>query len=182
MDITIKRNIVQELDCSNIKIKLMSKGIKAAMICLFLGIGLIIVCRNDIGVTVYSTYCYFLFEIFLFSISFMILKRMYNYRKIYKTFAKSALTDYGNIDVYSTINIDDSFFTFQSLRTYYKLSWSSFVKYELNIKYELKDENIILLIDGTYNTGFIIKRNELSPAEFGELVKFIAQKIPISKK
>jgi hypothetical protein len=176
MNITIKRTIVEELDCFKIKIKLMSKAIRLGIVLFLLGILTIIVCQNDFGITENSVACYLILEIFLFAFSFVIFKRVYDYRTLYKTFSKSALNEYNNLETYSTVHMDDSYFTYESKRKYYKFSWSSFVKYDF------KNENLLLMVNESYTLAFIVKPTELTSEEFRELHSLISKMIPLKKK
>jgi hypothetical protein len=175
MNITIKRNIVEELACFKIKIKLMSKVIRLGIILFLLGVCAIIICQNDFGVTENSLVCYLILEMALFTFSFLVFKRVYDYRTLYKTFSKSALKEYQNHETYSTIYLDDSYFTYESKRKYYKFSWSSFVKYDF------KNENLVLMVNESYSLAFIIKQTELTPEEFHELRSLILKTIPFKK-
>jgi len=175
MQITIKRNIVQEFDCFKIKIKLLSKGLKVAIILLVAGILSVIICQNDFGITDTSSIIYLALEIIFFSISFIIFKRIYDYKKLYKTSSKSALEEYGNIETYATLAIDDKYLTYESLKKYYKLSWSSLTTYQLY------NGNLVIMID-SYINAFIIKPDELSVAEFNELFLFVSKNLKLRKK
>jgi hypothetical protein len=163
MQITIKRNITQELECFKIKINLMTKGIRVAGLLFIIGVIIIVVCRNDVGVTDTSMMIYLFFELILFMTSFLIFKNLYTKNKIYKAFFKSAPLEYGNLETYSTVTIDEDYFVFESLRKYYKLSWSSLSMYQLY------KGNLVLIIDN-YNNSFIIRPNELMSSEFNALV------------
>jgi hypothetical protein len=176
MNTTIKRTLIEELDCFKIKIKLISKGIRVGIVLFLLGVLAIVVCQNDFGITENSLLCYLALEIFLFTFSFFIFKRIYNYRVLYKSFSKSALEEYDNIETYSTVHMDDFYFTYESKRKYYKFSWSSFVKYDF------KDGNLVLMVNESYTLAFIVKRTELTPEEFRELFSLISEKIPLKKK
>jgi len=171
MEIVIKRSIQNELDCFKTKIKLMAKSLRFAIVTCILGILAIMMCQNDFGVTESSLLCYVVLEFIFFSVSYIVFKRIYLQRKAYKDFSKTALTDYGHLETYSTLTIDNSFFVYESQRKYYKYSWSSF------LKFERKDGLIILFIADGYNTAFIIRQSELSVEQFNDLYYTVSQNI-----
>ena len=171
MQITIKRNITQELECFKIRVDLITGSIKVATVLFIAAVVTIIVCRNDDGVTDTSMDIYLILEVILFMVSFMIFKNVYKNKKAYKTFFKSASQDYGAIETYSTIAIDDDYFIFESLRKYYKLSWSSLSMYKLY------KGNLVLMIDSGYINSFIIRPHELTTNEFQELIVFAGKKL-----
>jgi len=175
MNITIKRNIAQELDCFKIKQKLLLKPVKPAIVLLIIDIVLIWVCQNDFGVTQTSIGCYVFFEIFLLVIAYSFLKAAYQRQKIYKDFSKTALQQYAAIETYSTISIDDDYFIYESVRKYYKLSWSSLGMYQLY------NNNLVLMIDN-YNNSFIIKPDEISREDYQELHSIASKKLKLRKK
>jgi len=175
MEITIKRNIAEALDCNKIKLKLLSKPVKPAIVCLLLGIGLILLCQNDLGVTQTSLYCYIFFEMMLFMISFVFLKAAYLRQKTYKDFSKTALQKYSPTEAFSITTIDDDYFIYESKTKYYKLSWPALYMYQLY------NGSLVLMID-SYNNSFIIKPHEVSPEEFKELYDFVSKRLKLRKR
>lgn len=175
MDIIIQRNIAQELDRFKLKTKLLTKGMRAGIIFLIAGIAIIFICQNDFGVTDTSLMIYLSLEVLVFMIAYVILKRVYDYKKLFIEFAKTAIKDYGDIEIYSTVTIDNEYFTYKSLRKYYKLSWSSLAMYQL---YE---GNLVLMMD-SYTSAFVINPNELSPADFNELYSFATKNLKLRKR
>jgi len=175
MQIIIKRNIVQELECFKIRIDLVTKSVKVAIVLFIAGVLAIIVCRNDVGVTDTSMDIYLILEIILFMVSYSIFKNVYKNKKSYKTFLKSATQDYGGIEIYSTITIDEDYFIFESLRKYYKLSWSSLSMYQLY------KGNLVLMIDN-YNNSFIIRPSELTRSDFNTLIFQAGKKLKLRTK
>lgn len=174
MKITIKRNIAQELECFKIRIDLITRSIKVAIVIFIAGVATIVVCRNDAGVTDTSMTVYLVLEIILFMVSFMIFKNVYKNKKAYRTFFKSAFHDYGAVETYSTITIDEDCFIFESLRKYYKFSWSS-----LSL-YQFYRGDLIIMIDALTNS-FVIKSQELSVSEFNELFLFVSKNLTFKK-
>lgn len=175
MQITIKRNITQEFDCFQIRIKLLSKGLRLGIILLIAGILSIIICQNDFGVTDTSLIMYLVLEMIFFLISIFILKRIYSYNQLYKKSRKSALTEYGHIETYSTLTMDDKYLTYESLKRYYKLSWTSLTTYQLY------KGSLVIMID-SYLNAFIVKPDELSSTEFNELFLFVSKNLKLRKK
>lgn len=175
MQITIKRNINQEFDCFKLKVKLLSKGLRVAVISFIIGVLVIIICQNDFGITDTSSIMYLVLEMIFFTLSFFIFKRIYGYDKLYKTSLKSALAEYGNVETYATLTLDDNYLIYESLKRYSKLSWTSLTTYQLY------KGNLIIMID-SYLNAFIIKPNELSSAEFNELFLFVSKNLKLRKK
>jgi hypothetical protein len=175
MEITIKRNIAEELACYKIRVKLTSKGIRVGIVTLALFVLSIVVCQNDYGITDTSLMIYLFLQIILLAFALLIFKNMYVNRKQYKTFSKSALVDYASLETYSTTTIDDKYLTYESARKYYKLSWSSLTLYQLY------DGNLILMINSILNS-FVIRPTELSPAEFSNLIIFASKNLKFKKR
>jgi hypothetical protein len=175
MQITIKRNIAQELECFKIKTELITKIVRLATIFLFVGIGLIITCRSDFGVTDTSMFVYTFSELMFFILSFSLFKIVYRNKKVYKDFSKSAIKDYANNETYSTVTINDEYFCYESLNKYYKLSWRSLAMYSLY------KGNLVLIMD-SYNTSFIIRPKDLNPNDFQELYLFASKNLKLRKK
>jgi len=175
MMITINRNIEQELDCLKLRTKLLSKTIKLAIALLAFAIFLIFICQNDTGVTPTSILMYCCFEILLLISSYAIFKNIYKRKKLLKTSSISALQKYATDEIYSTLIIDATFFIFESKKKYYKLSWPSFARYQIN------DGNFALMMNESYGSAFIIKRSELTSAEFSELHDYVSKNVPYKK-
>jgi hypothetical protein len=175
MQITIKRNIAQELECFKIKTDLLTRNIRAAIVFFIFGVVAIIVCQQDFGVTDTSLFVYCLLEFMFFVVSYGIFKAAYNYKKSYKTFYETAVKDYADIETYSTVTINDEYFCYESLNKYYKLSWRSLAMYRLY------NGNLVLIMD-SYITAFIIRPQDLSPSEFQELYMFASKNLKLRKK
>jgi hypothetical protein len=175
MQITINRNISQELHCFKIRINLLSKSLRAAIIFFVAGILVITTCQNDFGVTDTSLIIYLFLEMVLFIFSFFIFRQLYRNYKQYKTFSKSALTDYGALETYSTVSIDDKYFCYESVNKYYKFSWPSLYMYQLY------KGNLIIMTESATNS-FVIKPGELTLTEFNELFAFVSKNLKFKKK
>ena len=131
MQITIKRKIAQELECFKIKTDLLTRNIRAAIVFFIFGVVTIVICRYDFGVTENSLLIYLILEFMFFVVSYGIFKTAYNHKKNYKTFYKTAIKEYADIETYSTVTINDEYFCYESLNKYYKLSWRSLAMYRL---------------------------------------------------
>jgi len=175
MEIIIKRNIAQELECFKIKTELLTRNIRAAIVFFIFGVVAIIICQQDFGVTETSLLVYTILEFIFFIFSYLIFKAAYNYKKSYKTFYKTAIKDYADIETYSTVTINDEYFCYESPNKYYKLSWRSLAMYRLY------NGNLVLIMD-SYVTSFIIRPQDLSPSEFQELYMFASKNLKLRKK
>ena len=132
-------------------------------------------CRSDFGVTDKSMTVYIFSELMFFIFSFSIFKMAYKNKNTYKDFSKSAIKDYGAFETYSTIIIDENYFIYESLRKYYKLSWSSLSMYQLY------KGNLVLMIDN-YNNSFIIRPSELTRSDFNTLIFQAGKKLKLRTK
>jgi hypothetical protein len=175
MDITIKRNIHQELECFKIKTDLLTRNIRAAIVFFVFGVVTIVICQCDFGVTESSLLMYLILEFIFFVVSYIIIKTAYNHKKTYKTFYKSAVKDYADIETYSTVTINDEYFCYESLNKYYKLSWRSLAMYRLY------NGNLVLIMD-SYVTAFVIRPQDLAPNDFQELYLFASKNLKLRKK
>ena len=168
MNITINRNINEALECYKIQVKIHTKAsLISGGLFFLLGVICIIICQNDFGVTDTSLFVYLFLECVIFIFSYLIFKGLYKTRKTYRDFLVTAASKHEDNDTYSTIILDDAFFSYESKGQFCKLSWNFFKGYKM------VNGNFVLHLGNKLDHKYLIRPQELTSNDLFALNTFL---------
>jgi hypothetical protein len=112
------------------------------------------------------------FGLSLVFLSLFYFSHIYQYKRKYLSRTKQILNRYKNQNEGVEIKITDKLVSYKDLEAYSEMKWTYFTEFKLYNNY------LILIIDKQSLNSIIVNRNEISGAQFTELLEFVKNKLP----